>query len=247
MMNLSSQFSGVAARPVAPAAEGARSYQAQRGMPSGRESYGLTVATPDVVSRVAAAYGKLPEHQNSALPAFHAMREEVKSQFDHLTRPRKRGGMGFEVGVTKEDPYGNPNEGGTKAFLGDIANRRINVLSTATTGGHGVFSDDENDMFRAVHDVFGHGATGRGVDRHGEEAAFQKHARMFSPLARRALATETRGQNHAMIAAGGQFQPQKVALLPGRLSSTSLTAGGSSAARAKAMLQAQQFHAQQGL
>lgn len=52
-----------------------------------------------------------------------------------------------------------------------------------------------NDLFRIVHDYFGHikhGVTFRGV---GEENAWQAHAAMFSPLARRAMTTETRGQN----------------------------------------------------
>jgi hypothetical protein len=99
------------------------------------------------------------------------------------------------------------------------------VLSTKTTGGHPFFSDDENDMFRAVHDVFGHAGTGRGFDRHGEEAAYQSHASMYSPLARMALATETRGQNAALITGGGQFAEQKVALLPRRLVNPGLILG----------------------
>lgn len=52
-----------------------------------------------------------------------------------------------------------------------------------------------NDIFRAVHDVYGHCVTGSGFGPVGEEWAFRAHAGLFSPLALRALTTETRGQN----------------------------------------------------
>ena len=52
-----------------------------------------------------------------------------------------------------------------------------------------------NDCFRAVHDYFGHGGTGSSFGPIGEENAWLTHSRMFSPDARRALTTETRGQN----------------------------------------------------
>lgn len=238
----------VGSSPVEVARRGADNYQRRNGLHTpGNEDYDHVIVAPSIVNHVARAYNSLPEHDSSAVPAFNAMREEVKRQFDHLTAPRNRGGMGFNVEVTPHDPYKGPEEAGTRDFFNDIEQRRMKVLSTHSTGGHPFFSDDENDMFRAVHDVFGHGGTGRGTDRHGEEAAYRKHARMFTPLARQALATETRGQNHAMIAAGGEFQPQKVALMPSRFTRVGLTDAGSSAERAKAMLQAQQFHRMQGL
>jgi hypothetical protein len=235
--------------PVETARQGAAAYNAQAGLPHDPgHDYGHAIVAPSIVAHVARAYNALPEHDNSALPAFHAMREEVKRQFEHLTTPTHRGGMGFEVNVAHKDPYGNgADDLGVHEMFHDVANRRMSVLATAATGGHPVFSNDENDMFRAVHDVFGHAGTGRGVDRHGEEAAFRKHARMFSPLARQALATETRGQNHAMIQAGGEFQQQKVALLPEPLTRVGFTNLGGAAERAKAVLQAQQFHKNMGL
>lgn len=240
---------GVGSAPVEVAKAGADAYMARNGLhrPDQGRDYSSALVVPQVVRSVASAYNRLPEFAEGAVPAFRQMAEETKRQFDHLTNPVHRGGMGFDVGVSSQDPYGDAASGGTKDFFNDIAQRRIKVMSTATTGGHAIFSNDENDMFRAVHDVFGHGGTGRGVDRHGEEAAFRKHARMFSPVARQALATETRGQNHAMIAAGGEFQPQKVALLPEPMTQIGYTNRGSVGARARALLQAREFHARQGL
>lgn len=52
-----------------------------------------------------------------------------------------------------------------------------------------------NDLFRVVHDYFGHAKEGVGFRANGEENAFRAHSAMFSPLAQRALASETRGQN----------------------------------------------------
>lgn len=51
-----------------------------------------------------------------------------------------------------------------------------------------------NDLFRVVHDVFGHAAHGHQFGPVGEEKAWLAHYGMFSPLARPALTAETRGQ-----------------------------------------------------
>jgi hypothetical protein len=98
-------------------------------------------------------------------------------------------------------------------------------------------------MFRAVHDVFGHAATGRGFDRHGEEAAWLSHIRMYSPAARPAVTTETRGQNSVLNFGSrpGTFPEQKVVTLP----SGSLVAPiGRRAAFRQALQQARGFHEQ---
>jgi hypothetical protein len=52
-----------------------------------------------------------------------------------------------------------------------------------------------NDVFRAVHDYYGHAKEGVGFRHDGEENAWRSHASMYSPLARLAMTSETRGQN----------------------------------------------------
>ena len=52
-----------------------------------------------------------------------------------------------------------------------------------------------NDMFRAIHDYYGHAKQGNGFRAGGEENAYLSHEGMFSDLGKKALATETRGQN----------------------------------------------------
>jgi hypothetical protein len=54
---------------------------------------------------------------------------------------------------------------------------------------------NSNEMFRAVHDAFGHGIRGNSFGPVGEEIAWGSHAQMYSPLARIAMTSETRGQN----------------------------------------------------
>ena len=97
--------------------------------------------------------------------------------------------------------------------------------------GIGKFGDKPNavanDAFRAVHDLFGHFAPGNPFFRHkGEDRAWNVHARMFSPEARGAMTTETRGQNSWLnfgpygefnkTASGAdtRYADQKIGLLP---------------------------------
>lgn len=130
--------------------------------------------------------------------SYKAMRSELHNQYEFMTSPTDRGGLGIKVEVTDTDPYPEvPGRTTGQQMADDMsANRRIKVWSTASGGtSHALLTDNENDMFRAVHDVFGHLATGRGTSRHGEEAAYLSHAQMFSPQAREALTSETRGQN----------------------------------------------------
>lgn len=217
----------------------AQRYALSRGQSRPRD-LSQTVIAPQHQDRLASLYKAAPEFDHRALPAYRAMREETGRQFDLLTGPKRKGGLGVHVDVRGSDPY--PDAG---SMLRDLQDRgRLGIMSSASTGGHPFFSNDENDQFRAVHDAFGHAATGRGFDRHGEEAAYQSHASMYSPLARRALATETRGQNAAMIHAGGVFPQQKIALLSG-------ASGGmgriGSPQRRNLLLQAAQFHTNAGL
>jgi hypothetical protein len=52
-----------------------------------------------------------------------------------------------------------------------------------------------NDIFRAVHDMFGHAQSGYEFGPRGELNAFLEHRTMYSPLAREAMTPETMGQN----------------------------------------------------
>lgn len=159
--------------------------------------------------RIADAYDDAPdlpasEIQEEARQAYEALVKEVEQQYDILIKELK-----IKIEFTDDDPYENYFD-----MRDDfIENRRLKILKTSVTGGHPFLTDEQNDKFRAVHDAFGHLATGRGFDRHGEEAAYQAHKSMFGPLAVKAAATELRGQNSFLLDRGF-FGPQKLVILP---------------------------------
>lgn len=186
----------------------------------------------DAAKRVAQAYEGL--NSNPADPrvqeAYGALKQESAAQFKYMTDPVDRGGLGIKVDFVPRDqnPYNAAGDiqAVADAMKQDVAqNKHLYVDMTSPDEGHPLLTPDENNVFRAVHDFFGHQRAGTYFDRAGEEVAYQHHAQMFSPLAREALATETRGQNtflnysdfnDARRAAGleAQFPEQKAALLP---------------------------------
>jgi len=209
----------VGSGPVPAVAQGIARYRALTGMgPSSNRDFSRVAVDPVVAHHVARAYAAAPMHDDAALPHFKAMREEVGRQYDFMTKPQHQGGMGISVEKASSDPYvtstGAPN---SKAMMRDLhENNRIKVLPTAVTGAHPFFTNDENDMFRAVHDTFGHGGTGRNFSADGEEAAWRSHSQMFSRQARPAMTTETRGQNSVNNFGGlapGEFAEQKIVTL----------------------------------
>jgi hypothetical protein len=114
--------------------------------------------------------------------------------------------------VTPDDPYQHASQ-----LHAELRECHMRVWSTAAGDNpHPLFSNDDNDAFRAVHDAFGHGSIGLGFDPDGEEAAWLKHSQMYSPLARPAMTTETRGQTCAFVYGNGGkfFSEQKAVLLP---------------------------------
>jgi hypothetical protein len=195
--------------PVHHVIQGARAYAQAKGLADphhGIDYQGIRTHR-DLIRDLAHHYDHLPLNDPAAHKHFAAMGSEVNSQYHFLTNR-----MGLNVQVMDHDPYKNVHE-----LRNDVVNNnQIKILGAHVTGGHPFFSNEENNHFRAVHDVFGHLATGRGFDRHGEEAAFQAHARMFTHHALPALASETRGQNSSLIV-NGHFGPQRVGILPQHL------------------------------
>lgn len=196
--------------------QGAARFGSGSGNPAASQAYARVCLDPVLGAAIADAYLAAPVRDERAYPAYAAFRRETARQYHFLVGRVEYGGLGVEVRVVDTDPYPD-----VAAMVEDVRRRRLKVWASAASGNpHPLLSDGENDMFRAVHDVFGHAATGRGFDRHGEEAAWWKHRTMYSPSARRALATETRGQNCARIfrCGGDVFPEQKAVLLPRRFS-----------------------------
>jgi hypothetical protein len=174
---------------------------------------------PEFARSLAAAYEAMPhEPKNKKVKeAFADLAKQVRQQYDALTDS----GYRFTFFDSKSDPYGgNP----WNAMRDLRANKRMAVYGTydgyGTEGITGAAIENNpmlqdtglrwadqsgvrhpvtvNDLFRAVHDAFGHGLEGAGFRSRGEENAFQAHARLFTGPALGALTSETRGQNSWM-------------------------------------------------
>lgn len=165
---------------------------------------------------IAKAYTSAPRMEERAFAAYAAFSRETVRHYQFLIGRVEFGGLGVAVRFVDDDPYPD-----AESMADEARGRRLRVFASAASGNpHPYLSDGENDMFRAVHDAFGHAASGRGFDPHGEEAAWLKHGAMYTPAARRVLATEIRGQTCAMVFhhGGERFPEQKAALLPRRFS-----------------------------
>ena len=157
--------------------------------------------------RIANAYEKMKD--NPADPkvkkAYDALINETMAQYEYA----KKAGMKFEFMPQGQDIYGNPRNAindivtnqhmyvfPTESGFGSLTEAKAaNPLLQKTGEKWGGKDVTANDLFRAVHDYFGHAKHGVGFRATGEENAYQSHAKMFSPEALKALTSETRGQN----------------------------------------------------
>jgi hypothetical protein len=190
---------------------------------------------------IADAYENMKHKPNDpkVAAAYDALIKETKGQWDAI----KKTGLKVDFKGGDEYPYANPREA-----VEDIKkNNHLSVFpSEAGEGGasdmptnhplagpSGVKIGDRdlsnNDLFRVVHDYFGHAKEGNGFRGDGEFNAYRIHKAMYSPEAQKALATETLGQNawvnhgpNAAENAGATgaktvYAPQKAGLMPDKI------------------------------
>lgn len=149
--------------------------------------------------------------------AYTKMKQEVAAQIKAMEE------AGIKIEYVTEDPYKNSAE-----MMADAERGVLKVLDSGDSFGHPLLSREENNQFRAVHDFFGHAKEGHQFGPTGEDNAFREHSGMFSPEARRAMGTETRGQNswvnfgpHGEANRANpkmtKFAEQKVVLMPDEL------------------------------
>lgn len=232
----------VEARPVGILDQAAVNYMTKIGRPGEHQARSFPEFDEAKATRIANAFEAMPH--NPADPAvkrsYDALIDETLSQYNALRD------AGVDIRFLKEgmsDPYAKSPAMG---YADLVKNNRLYVFptdfgfgSSATFNpvdnpllkGVGRIGDKPNavanDAFRAVHDLFGHFAPGNPFFRHkGEDRAWNVHARMFSPEARGAMTTETRGQNSWLnfgpygefnkTASGAdtRYADQKIGLLP---------------------------------
>lgn len=163
---------------------------------------------PERAKAIAQEYDQMQHSPNDpeTKAAYDALIKETLAQYNHLVK----NGYNFEFYPQGQDPYPS----GPREAVQDVhQNKHLYVYPT--NEGFGTETDAENDhpllqdsgvkwngqpvtyndIFRAVHDVYGHAKEGVGFRADGEENAWRQHSAMYSPLARKALTAETRGQN----------------------------------------------------
>lgn len=217
----------------------AQDYARAKGLKlSGSEEISSVKVKPNVSSKVADAFSKMEHNPNDpkVAKAYEALMRETEDQF----RALENAGMKIskmEPGM--DNPYKN-----SAALVEDIkSNKHMWYYPTEQGfGSGGDFSDHPlfketkvtgpdgktmkgNDLFRVVHDYFGHAKDNTKFGATGEERAYMSHKEMFSPEAQKALASETRGQNswvnygpqgeaNRANPANTTFADQKAGLLP---------------------------------
>lgn len=177
---------------------------------------------PLLAKRIGAAYELLPTRDQSSevRAAYTQFSEELLDQHTFLVAH----GLTIKPWLQEGQPYPTSED-----MIRDVEeHHQLYVFQGGEV--HPFLGRYRNNMFRAVHDVLGHAAHGVGFGPWGEENAWRFHSQLFSPLARKALTTETRGQNcwvnfgpHNYNLAGEHtnrplcerpYAAQKVALLP---------------------------------
>jgi len=121
--------------------------------------------------------------------AYRQLAKETSDQFDRLpvSMSFHKSGEGNYKGAKEMagDVHGNDH---LYVFQGGDKHDFLNQVDPRT-------GLNENEKFRAVHDLFGHAIHGNEFGPMGEEKAWGIHKQMYSPLAQMAMTAETRGQN----------------------------------------------------
>lgn len=167
-------------------------------------------ANPSVSAKVAQAYAQMKhDPQNPAVQkAYQALIDETAQQYEAIQK------QGLNISKIAE---GAPNPYKTSADLVNDVTKNKHISYFPTELGYGSSGIDDvnghpllkpskvigpdgkpmlaNDLFRVVHDYFGHAKDGNKFGATGEERAYLEHKKLYSPEAQKALASETRGQN----------------------------------------------------
>lgn len=195
----------VAREPDETVREQAKGYMDEAGI-SRAPHTGYAPLNEDLGKRVADAYEAASHNPDDpkVQASYKALADETRAQWDYLTKQ----GVKFEPWTKEGQPYASSAE--MRADVQD--NKHLWFFPTEKGfGGKEAASNNPmlqptgitenkiplvtNDLFRAVHDYFGHAKEGYEFGPRGEYNAYLAHSRMFSDAALPALTAETMGQN----------------------------------------------------
>jgi hypothetical protein len=194
--------------PLEDAKRIATEYMEKKGLKY-EEGERITSVDKERAKLISAAYVKMEDNYNlpDVKASYDAMIAETIDQYREIVS------NGYKVEINDTEPYKNAQE-----FIDDLRdNKNFKLLSTLSEFGDTPVTEEmanndprlrptefkdvngqtllANDLFRFVHDFFGHTVRGNSLGAIGEENAWDEHSRMYTPLARKAMTTETRGQN----------------------------------------------------
>jgi len=229
--------------PNATAREAARQYMQNAGLPYNPPSDYVKV-DPANATNIANAYDAMAHDPTNpqVAAAYDAMIKETIAQYGVI---EKTGLKVDFIAPGAPDPYAESPRmmqqdvrdnnhmwvfptvsgfgSGDAASQEAMKNNPLLAPSGLVANGHAMVA---NDVFRVVHDYFGHFKEGNGFRAVGEENAWRSHSAMYTPLARQAMTSETRGQNSWVnygphgatnrTASGTDtvYAPQKIGLMP---------------------------------
>ena len=196
----------------------AEQYARDNGIPLRRQSEFVEV-DEERARRIADAYAAMEHAPNDPVvaEAYQNLIRQTKAQYDALVAA---GYQFWFIDLNREDNQQYASSP-WNAMRDVRANQRMGVFPTTDGFGTDAAFDPSdnplfaetglswpvggpdgplkpvlaNDLFRAVHDAFGHGLEGAGFRARGEENAWQAHVRLFTGSAVGAITSETRGQN----------------------------------------------------
>lgn len=219
--------------------DNAKEYAAASGLPEPKPVDLTAKVDPirgNIVARIYEAAVSRPDDPR-VVRAYRAFVRDTMQQWEFLKSKGVKVDFVSPVsheGIALESPYATAEE-----MMADVRNNNhLSVNSTPPEQAHSFpgmnatvdYNPDGspisvNDVFRAVHDYFGHSDAMNDFGRHGEDVAWRLHSSMYSPEAQPALYTETVGQNSYLnflpenvnakrLGLTPQFPEQKAALLP---------------------------------
>ena len=169
----------------------------------------ITKIDEDLSKRISDAYDKMKDDPTDpeVKAAYEAMAKETLDQYDAITA------KGYKLEINNNEPYSSSED-----MINDLRdNNRMKIFSTESGFGDTPITEKQreenillkdsgrkdangetllvNDVFRFVHDFFGHAKLGNSFGPIGEENAWRVHSEMYSPEAKKAMTSETRGQN----------------------------------------------------
>ena len=211
-------------RPSSRVRELTKQYMLENGLKYDSSSEGeFVIVDYDRAKRVADEYERMQHRPGDAevSASYEAFKKEILAQYNFLVDQGVKF-VPWAGGLSDRQPYANsremlddvakghlyyyktvnpkdPGSFGQTEGEQELSSRNNPMLEDigkdVKDSDGNVHKQTYNDIFRAVHDYFGHGKEGYQFGWHGEYNAWRQHARTFSDDAQSALASETTGQN----------------------------------------------------